>query len=102
MRYRVKRYGAIQRHNIVELCLVVTTTTLALVARSGVDDSLVDLPLGTGLVTGFGLVKKKKESQLSQTGIVNIEIKTEIHTGIPQGLFGSTLPLDFPRPPPWG
>ena len=35
--------------------LVVTSATLSLVAHTRHNDSFVDFPLGTGLVTGFGL-----------------------------------------------
>lgn len=78
--------------------LVVSTTALSLVARSGMNNSLVDLPLRAGLVARFGLEVKRNMSQ-SHGSSEGVKQK-DIHTGIPQGLFGSTLPLDFPRPPP--
>lgn len=40
--------------------LVVSTAALTLVAGSGVHHGLVDLPLGTGLVTRLGLERGKK------------------------------------------
>lgn len=78
--------------------LVVSTTALSLVARSGMNNSLVDLPLRAGLVARFGL--EVKETRVSHMEVRRGVKQKDIHTGIPQGLFGSTLPLDFPRPPP--
>ena len=97
MRYRVRRYKWFRDKGKATSSLVVSTTALSLVARSGMHNSLVDLPFRAGLVAGFGLeVKKKSQSHGSSKGAK----QKDIHTGIPQGLLGSTLPLDFPRPPP--
>lgn len=69
MRYRrgesidceAKKPMLMTKDTIRKLSLVVSTAALALVARSGVHDGLVDLPLGTGLVTRFGLYREKGE-----------------------------------------
>ena len=67
MRYRVRRYkwfgGKAERNGHfgkAASSLVVSTTALSLVARSGMNNSLVDLPLRAGLVARFGLGVKIK------------------------------------------
>lgn len=67
--------------------------SLAVVARSGDHNPLVDVVLASGLVTALGLHLCVSVGQESCSMVGHL-------TGVPQGLTGWRLPFDLPLPPP--